>query len=45
MAELLAADRAPGALAGTVSGLRSGEPGWNGAMDGFAVRMLVHVGR
>jgi hypothetical protein len=38
------ADRAPGALAAILSGLRAGEPGWVGAVDGALARALVHLG-
>ncbi len=41
---LQSADRAPGALAGILSGMRAGEPGWVGAIDGALARSVAHLG-
>jgi hypothetical protein len=41
---LQSADRAPGALGGILSGMRAGEPGWVGAVDGALARAVAHQG-
>jgi hypothetical protein len=41
---LQSADRAPGALGGILSGMRAGEPGWVGAIDGALARAIAHLG-
>jgi hypothetical protein len=41
---LQSADRAPGALGGILSGMRAGEPGWLGAVDGALARAVAHQG-
>jgi hypothetical protein len=38
------ANRAPGALAATLSGMRAGEPGWIGAIDGALAHAVAHLG-
>jgi hypothetical protein len=38
------ANREPGALAATLSGMRAGEPGWIGAIDGALAHALAHLG-
>ena len=38
------ANREPGALAATLSGMRAGEPGWIGAVDSALARAVAHLG-
>jgi len=43
-AALQPANREPGALAATLSGIRAGEPGWVGVIDGALAHAVAHLG-